>query len=173
MKTASAILVGIWFAISFIWLAMVSINLVTDMQYAQSAVQASQLYDAASVSILRIIAITLLIGLAYSPLEKLLNAQTNTTEEILKRSEYIANILYRLEKQLEEKQTIDQTAKPVIPDPISGTSTNRNLSEPICPKCHAKMSMRIATTGENNGKMYYVCTNYPNCKEFYSAEAVG
>lgn len=33
-----------------------------------------------------------------------------------------------------------------------------------CPKCGAKMVVRIAQTGINAGKRFYGCLNYPNCR---------
>lgn len=35
----------------------------------------------------------------------------------------------------------------------------------LCPKCNVPMVLRKASRGQNAGKEFYGCTNYPNCKE--------
>ena len=35
---------------------------------------------------------------------------------------------------------------------------------PVCPKCGAKMVLRVAKRGENTGKNFYGCSMYPKCK---------
>jgi hypothetical protein len=35
---------------------------------------------------------------------------------------------------------------------------------PICPKCGIPMVQRIATKGENAGKQFWGCVNYPRCR---------
>lgn len=35
----------------------------------------------------------------------------------------------------------------------------------ICPKCNVPMVLRKSTRGENAGKEFYGCVNYPRCKE--------
>jgi len=42
--------------------------------------------------------------------------------------------------------------------------------EPICPKCHLPMIIQTATKGENQGKKFYVCPNYKQCKQFFPVE---
>lgn len=36
---------------------------------------------------------------------------------------------------------------------------------PQCPKCAIPMVLRTAIQGELKGKQFWVCTNYPNCRE--------
>ncbi len=36
---------------------------------------------------------------------------------------------------------------------------------PICPKCGIPMVVRTATRGDNRGKQFYGCANYPQCRE--------
>lgn len=38
----------------------------------------------------------------------------------------------------------------------------------LCPKCSIPMILRKATKGQNVGKEFYGCTNYPKCKEVIS-----
>lgn len=35
----------------------------------------------------------------------------------------------------------------------------------ICPKCHIPMILRKSTKGDNAGKEFYGCSNFPNCRE--------
>ncbi|MCX7748513.1 MAG: DUF2726 domain-containing protein [Clostridia bacterium] len=36
---------------------------------------------------------------------------------------------------------------------------------PVCSKCKVPMTIRTAKSGDNKGKNFYGCTNYPKCKE--------
>lgn len=42
---------------------------------------------------------------------------------------------------------------------------NVNSEIKICPKCGANMVLRTTKKGENFGKQFYGCSNYPKCKE--------
>jgi hypothetical protein len=44
--------------------------------------------------------------------------------------------------------------------------------ERICPKCGSKMTLRTARRGENKGKQFYGCSNYPKCKMIQAIELV-
>lgn len=35
----------------------------------------------------------------------------------------------------------------------------------LCPKCGAPMILRTASKGENQGKQFYGCSNFPKCRE--------
>ena len=35
---------------------------------------------------------------------------------------------------------------------------------PACPRCHSPLVLRTATKGENAGKQFYGCSNYPKCR---------
>ena len=39
-----------------------------------------------------------------------------------------------------------------------------NEEKIVCPKCGAEMVKRVATRGENAGKAFYGCSNYPKCR---------
>jgi hypothetical protein len=41
---------------------------------------------------------------------------------------------------------------------------------PLCPKCGAVMVRRFARRGEQRGKPFYGCSNYPQCKEVFTLE---
>lgn len=38
-------------------------------------------------------------------------------------------------------------------------------AEPTCPKCGVPMVQRVATRGDNKGKSFWGCPNYPRCRE--------
>lgn len=40
----------------------------------------------------------------------------------------------------------------------------------ICPKCHLPMIIQTPTKGENQGKKFYVCPNYKQCRQFFPVE---
>ena len=48
---------------------------------------------------------------------------------------------------------------------ISSQITNQNNSVPICPKCGEPMVVRTVKRGEHQGKQFYGCPNYPQCRE--------
>lgn len=41
---------------------------------------------------------------------------------------------------------------------------------PTCPKCGTPMVIRVASQGENKGKRFYACPNYPKCKSVIPVE---
>jgi len=43
----------------------------------------------------------------------------------------------------------------------------------LCPKCNIPMVLRKATKGQNAGKEFYGCVNYPRCKEVVSKDSEG
>ncbi len=40
----------------------------------------------------------------------------------------------------------------------------------FCPKCGANMVIRTTKRGENAGKQFYGCFNYPNCRAMVEIE---
>jgi hypothetical protein len=36
---------------------------------------------------------------------------------------------------------------------------------PLCSKCNVTMQIRTVTKGDNQRKQFYVCSNYPSCRE--------
>lgn len=48
--------------------------------------------------------------------------------------------------------------------PVVQTS-NPNDSHPVCPKCGIPMVLRTAGKGEQPGRQFYGCSNYPRCRE--------
>ena len=68
---------------------------------------------------------------------------TDVTEE--EKEQHIENILKRSEPKPVPKK--EQVQPPVL-----------------CPKCNAPMILRTATKGANQGKQFYGCSNFPNCR---------
>ncbi|HPH98562.1 MAG TPA: topoisomerase DNA-binding C4 zinc finger domain-containing protein [Anaerolineaceae bacterium] len=128
-------------------------------------------YNEIFMHLLAIIAITLLINLWNTSAEK-----TEHETELIAQSKRIAETLDRIEKHLPNMhlEVLDsgqknmpannETAvKGVDPSPeqIKLTSPDSIL----CPQCQAPMVIRTVARGENQGKQFYVCSNYPKCKE--------
>lgn len=42
---------------------------------------------------------------------------------------------------------------------------------PLCPKCGAPMTVRVARQGQHTGQKFYACSNYPNCKNIIPLKA--
>jgi len=58
----------------------------------------------------------------------------------------------------------DKVSVPVDVPPQPGI--NKQVSSvPLCPKCGIPMVLRTVAQGENKGKQFYGCQNYPRCRE--------
>jgi len=75
---------------------------------------------------------------------------------------------------------IKESVLPVLETHLNSSKNNTSISnqmdnqenevvntaqEIVCPKCGSQMILREAKRGENVGKKFYGCTNYPKCKE--------
>ncbi len=49
-------------------------------------------------------------------------------------------------------------------NPIQGTLENNPKQPPFCPKCGQPMVIREARRGNNQGRQFYGCVNYPKCR---------
>ncbi len=47
---------------------------------------------------------------------------------------------------------------------IETIRANTEPQEPICPRCGGKLVLRTASRGENAGRQFYGCSNYPKCR---------
>lgn len=74
--------------------------------------------------------------------------------DLSEQSNRIASILERFEQHLEKS---------------TSSSFSNSQDKRICPKCNAPMTIQVATKGEHQGKQFYVCSNYPTCKEVLPA----
>ena len=62
----------------------------------------------------------------------------------------------------EKEQHIENILKRSEPKPVQ--------SPVLCPKCNAPMILRTATKGANQGKQFYGCSNFPNCRAIVNIE---
>ncbi len=51
------------------------------------------------------------------------------------------------------------------PVPQEDDSVPENEIAPLCPRCSGTMVKRVAKGGENAGKEFWGCTNFPKCRE--------
>lgn len=163
----------IWGVIAIIWLWSLNSSLSSNVGYVESAMQASQLYNEATVTILGIIAFTLLLNFGDEPNNKSAEQIEKQTKELVEQSKRIVDVLNRLEQSIER---FTNSSTPV-PESISMIAQESPVilpkSEPteiICPKCHVPMIIQTATKGENQGKKFYVCPNYKQCQQFLPVE---
>ncbi len=63
-------------------------------------------------------------------------------------------------------ETINQKykSKELISPPYETTANNNTRETEICPKCGAKLILRTAKSGNNIGKQFYGCSNFPKCR---------
>lgn len=67
-------------------------------------------------------------------------------------------------KALQTRQSVE-TAQTAEPQPIvSGSDQSEQKEPPICPKCGVPMVLRTAKNGNQPGRKFYGCTNYPKCR---------
>lgn len=52
----------------------------------------------------------------------------------------------------------------------SRTGTERQDSVPLCPKCETPMVVRAAKKGNQTGKEFWGCKNYPKCREILNCD---
>ncbi len=56
-------------------------------------------------------------------------------------------------------------AKAATPSNEPPVQEKKVKNPPNCPKCGVPMVLRVAKTGENAGKKFYGCPNYPKCRQ--------
>jgi hypothetical protein len=184
MKIIKIIVNIIWGIIAFFWVITTLTNVSSSVKFAQSAVQASQLYNEGTMTILAIIAITLLIYLGdiafVDPTESIQQQLNNLTEY----SKHMSEILTRHEQQMGGATTSasvfpQKTGNVENLNAIPFSNLSKSGTAPLiqqqtpqektgfryCPKCKSLMNIKTATKGENKGKQYYVCSKYPTCSE--------
>ena len=86
----------------------------------------------------------------------------------------------RAQREYDSDQVADRLAPylpsvqgKVNPQPSVMQKTVPNVisdGPPSCPKCGSTMTIRVATTGQNKGKAYYVCSKRPACKGYVPVE---
>lgn len=66
----------------------------------------------------------------------------------------------------EQQPTTQKDSRPAEEPKSSPSST------PICPKCGTPMVLRVAKNGNQPGRKFYGCTNYPKCRVILPSEPV-
>lgn len=110
-------------------------------------------------------------------IEYIKKANANSTRESDSDKNMEATAKYWLSKHkepkvdyLEKYRTAVSEIPPSPPKIIRPQSIEETVQKDItipkilCPKCGAEMIKRTATRGQNAGKEFYGCSNFPNCK---------
>jgi ssDNA-binding Zn-finger/Zn-ribbon topoisomerase 1 len=174
----------IWGIIVVIWLAVIFIGLSSNLSGAQSAMQASQLYNDATTTILAIIALTLVFylgimisnqpsGQLQEQLDKLNENTSRLTELLAKFEQHFGGSPFpnpEVPKQVVNNEIMAaiQNSTQSQAASVSAIKVQTNQQPEgfrYCPKCNSLMNIKTATKGENKGKQYYVCSKYPTCSE--------
>jgi len=161
----------IWGVIAIVLLVIANINLSQNMPQAKSAMQASQLYNEATVYILNLITITLLLTLGNDSLDTQLEQHAKALSEQSKR---IADVLDKLERHVDNATSSinvepvnykqESISSPQVPETIKQSSIR------LCPKCGVPMEIKVANAGKNQGQSFYVCPNYKRCQQVFPVE---
>ncbi len=93
---------------------------------------------------------------------------TNTTITN-KKFDLILQEISILNKLLKESIEVNKTPVFNIVD-TQKTVENKVSDSPLCSKCNIPMQVKTVTKGEQQGKQFYVCSNYPTCREVYKFE---
>ena len=78
-----------------------------------------------------------------------------------------AKIAQCLKKTKAPSTNTDQTDQSTTPEVTEENTT----SPPLCPKCGVPMIIREAKRGKFQGRQFYGCPNYPNCREVLPVDA--
>jgi hypothetical protein len=101
-----------------------------------------------------------------SELERLANLHEKgaLTDDEFQQAKKIV-LMSSLENEPANKSTerLEQQANSIV-SPKSEPSAIETSKNPLCPNCNSPMQIRIATKGEHQGKQFYVCSNYPDCR---------
>jgi hypothetical protein len=170
------IIKAIWGSIVVLWIISIAVSLPGNVKYVQSAMQASQLYNEATTTFLGIIAVTVALNLWDS-------SGNSVREEIQKQVKYLGECVHNMSEVLNRlEQHKDDTVISTSGSQDSSNKVSQNIpsqlnileqpnplsSNPprICSKCGAPLLIRTGSNDEYKGKQFYVCSNYPKCKEF-------
>lgn len=67
-------------------------------------------------------------------------------------------------RNLMQSQEIPESSESRISSPAPAPASTDKTEQPVCPRCGAGLVRRKATRGENAGKEFYGCTNFPKCR---------
>ena len=98
----------------------------------------------------------------------LLLAEISESNNLLQES--ISNLLnnnnkinQKLDLILEKIKESADNSSPIEPEQTKPETK-------VCSKCNIPMQVKTVTKGEQQGKQFYVCSNYPTCREMYKFE---
>ncbi len=83
------------------------------------------------------------------------------------------NKKYSKTKEKSEKTKSETKSADVKKDVIKDKVTEEKKTEErkfTCPKCGGELVLRVAKRGDNAGKKFYGCKNYPKCRYIYNIE---
>ena len=58
----------------------------------------------------------------------------------------------------------DEDRQPVLAAASQSEAPGRSVTEPSCPRCSSPMARRLAKNGDNAGKEFWGCTQFPACR---------
>jgi uncharacterized membrane protein YhiD involved in acid resistance len=91
----------LWIGLAILWILVVVGNLFSSMGLVNSAMQASQLYNQATVNFLGIIIITMLLKLAEDSFSKKRKEQKENEKKIIDQINRMTLMIYKIERRLE------------------------------------------------------------------------
>lgn len=104
-----------------------------------------------------------------------LYAQEKLAEDELRK--ICANVA-ALHEQIKEQQKLQESARGEMPPEQATYTASYPPIEPIapeiivklCPTCNVEMTIEVANVGEFQGKQFYVCPNYKQCRQVFPVE---
>ncbi len=68
--------------------------------------------------------------------------------------------------ELNNANTVTNTQQQAAPPPpiVQTTPKTPEITAPCCPKCGSQLVLRTAKKGNNAGKQFYGCSNFPKCR---------
>jgi len=80
--------------------------------------------------------------------------------------------IQQLTKQLESVlPSSENSARSPSPQPRTPLGATMVEAPPLCPKCGIPMVVRTVSKGEHQGRKFYGCRNYPQCREMKPLKA--
>ncbi len=96
----------------------------------------------------------------------ILNPQHFIADEIKKLADLHSSGILTLEEFQQQKAKLLDIVD--IPKPKEPAQIKPETK--VCSKCNIPMQVKTVTKGEQQGKQFYVCSNYPTCREVYKFE---
>ena len=81
----------------------------------------------------------------------------------MKHFDFLAELFCQIEKPLLDFPLINNISQQEIKEKLEAVIAESSLTR-SCPKCGRDMMMRKAVKGNNAGKTFWVCAEFPSCK---------